>query len=187
MHLAAAYPAYRCSAAGRGSATRAAARESSRMLGRPKRSRPSKQINHDVKAVEYYVRRRVARRREEATLELVHFACTSEDINNLSHALMLASGAHEVLVENARDARQRAHGARPQIRGSADARAYPRSAGNSHDPRQGNGQRRCRLRRALQALEGVAILGKWNGAVGNFNAHVAAVPELDWPTSAAGS
>ena len=97
-------------------------------------------INHDVKAVEYYVREELQRRRRRrpATLELVHFACTSEDINNLSYALHARRGARQLLQETLAQARiGGAEAARAALRRLADAGAHPRPAGQPHHPRQG--------------------------------------------------
>jgi adenylosuccinate lyase len=138
-------------------------------------------INHDVKAVEYYVREQLAGAgASEATLELVHFACTSEDINNLSYARLLQR-ARTVLLQ--------VIGAR-----SAELTALAQRYAATAMPARTHGQPAspttlgkelanfaARLRRAEQRWRAVPILGKWNGAVGNFNAHVAALPQLDWP------
>ena len=141
-----------------------------------------RRINHDVKAVEYYVRD--ALRDSGATpaqLELVHFGCTSEDINNISYARLLARARSTQLLP-ALDALLKvlqgfasAHAALPMLARTHGQTASPTTLGkefaNVH----------ARLSRARARLERVEILGKWNGAVGNFNAHVAAFPELDWP------
>jgi len=138
-------------------------------------------INHDVKAVEYYVRMQLAAAgASEASLELVHFGCTSEDINNLSYALLLQA-ARRTLAENL-DARiqelvQFAHR-------YADTAMLARTHGQPASPTtlgKEFANFASRLRRAQQRWTSVAILGKWNGAVGNFNAHLAAVPNADWP------
>ncbi|SFM92389.1 adenylosuccinate lyase [Izhakiella capsodis] len=137
--------------------------------------------NHDVKAVEYFLKEKVAEIPAlQAVSEFIHFACTSEDINNLSHALMLETARREVLIplwsqiiaEVKRLAAEyrdipllcRTHGqpATPSTMGKEMANvAY-------------------RLARQLRQLERVEILGKINGAVGNYNAHIAAYPEVDW-------
>jgi adenylosuccinate lyase len=141
-------------------------------------------INHDVKAVEYYVRDQLAAAGAgAATLELVHFGCTSEDINNLSYARLLHS---------ARETLSAALGART---GELTELAH-RYAGTAM-PARTHGQLAspttlgkeianfaARLRRAQRRWAAVSILGKWNGAVGNFNAHAAALPALDWPAVA---
>jgi len=138
-------------------------------------------INHDVKAVEYYVRQQLsAAGASEATLELVHFGCTSEDINNLSYARMLKS-ARTTLVEALQtridELVEFAHR-------YADVAMLARTHGQPASPTTLGKEFAnvgARLRRALQRWQAVAILGKMNGAVGNFNAHVAAVPDADWP------
>jgi adenylosuccinate lyase len=137
--------------------------------------------NHDVKAVEYYVREQLsAAGASEAVLELVHFGCTSEDINNLSYARILQA-ARTKLLET--------FGARVDeltalAHRYADTAMLARTHGQPASPTtlgKEFANVAARLRRARQRWEAVAILGKWNGAVGNFNAHVAAVPTTDWP------
>jgi adenylosuccinate lyase len=138
-------------------------------------------INHDVKAVEYYVRQQLtAAGASEASLELVHFGCTSEDINNLSYARLLhaarviLSGTLETRVAELVQFAQR----------YADTAMLARTHGQPASPTTLGKEFAnfvARLRRATQRWGAVAILGKWNGAVGNFNAHVAAVPTGDWP------
>ncbi len=143
-------------------------------------------INHDVKAVEYYVREQLAAAgAPAATLELVHFGCTSEDINNLSYARLLQEARAlllPVLELAACASSARSRGVTPAL---AMLGAHPRPDRQSHHPRQGARQfRRAPAARSSAAGARVAILGKWNGAVGNFNAHVAALPEVDWPAVA---
>ncbi len=140
-----------------------------------------KRINHDVKAVEYFVRDEIkAAGATAAQLELVHFGCTSEDINNLSYARLLDRARSQQLLP-ALDALLNAianiaatHAMLPMLARTHGQTASPTTLGkefaNIH----------ARLQRARQRLERVEVLGKWNGAVGNFNAHVAAFPELDW-------
>ena len=137
--------------------------------------------NHDVKAVEYYVREVLqAAGASAANLELVHFGCTSEDINNLSYAKLLAA-ARIVLAGTADEliAALAALAARyaelPMLARTHGQPASPTTLGKEL------ANVVARLRRAQQRLASVAILGKWNGAVGNFNAHVAALPQLPWP------
>jgi adenylosuccinate lyase len=139
-------------------------------------------INHDVKAVEYYVRRELAAvGASEATLELVHFGCTSEDINNVSYARMLAN-AREVLTSKLENVTQslaalaHKYAELPMLARTHGQPASPTTLGKEV------ANFVARIRRTQDRLAGVAILGKWNGAVGNFNAHVAAAPDLDWPT-----
>jgi adenylosuccinate lyase len=138
-------------------------------------------INHDVKAVEYYVRQQLsAAGASAATLELVHFGCTSEDINNLSYARMLKSARAtlaEALQTRSDELAEFAHR-------YADVAMLARTHGQPASPTtlgKEFANVTARLRRALQRWQAVAILGKMNGAVGNFNAHVAAVPDADWP------
>ena len=138
-------------------------------------------INHDVKAVEYYVREELkAAGASAATLELVHFGCTSEDINNLSYARLLAAARETLqgtLSARIADLTQLAHR-------YADTPMPSRTHGQPASPTTLG--KECanvaaRLKRAQRRWGAVAILGKWNGAVGNFNAHQAALPGLDWP------
>ncbi len=137
--------------------------------------------NHDVKAVEYYVREQLsAAGASEALLELVHFGCTSEDINNLSYARILQAARGKLL--ETLDARigeltNFAHR-------YADTAMLARTHGQPASPTTLGKELAnftARLHRAQARWRNVAILGKWNGAVGNFNAHVAALPTVDWP------
>lgn len=140
--------------------------------------------NHDVKAVEYFLKQKFSGNSElEAVLEFVHFACTSEDINNLSHALMLQRG-REVLLTEARaitDAiTQLAHdyAADPMLSRTHGQTASPTTVGKEM------ANVVARLRRQIKQIESVELLGKINGAVGNYNAHLSAYPEVDWQTNA---
>jgi adenylosuccinate lyase len=142
-------------------------------------------INHDVKAVEYYVRAELtAAGATAATLELVHFGCTSEDINNLSYACLLKAARGEllaVLEKRTGELIGLAHR-------YADLAMLARTHGQAASPTtlgKEIGNFAARLTRAQQRLSEVRVLGKWNGAVGNFNAHVAAVPGVDWPAVSA--
>jgi adenylosuccinate lyase len=137
--------------------------------------------NHDVKAVEYYVREQLsAAGAGEAALELVHFACTSEDINNLSYARILQAARARLLETfdtRVNELTALAHR-------YADTAMLARTHGQPASPTtlgKEFANVTARLRRARKRWEDVAILGKWNGAVGNFNAHVAALPAVDWP------
>jgi adenylosuccinate lyase len=138
-------------------------------------------INHDVKAVEYYVRDALgAAGASAAQLELVHFGCTSEDINNLSYARLVRAARSAVLVPEL-------HAIGAKLRGMAEAHAelpmLARTHGQSASPTTFGKEMAnvgARVQRALQRLEAVQILAKWNGAVGNFNAHHGARPDLDW-------
>jgi adenylosuccinate lyase len=138
-------------------------------------------INHDVKAVEYYVRQQLAAAgASEAALELVHFGCTSEDINNLSYARLLGAARERLMAvlgerttELAGLARREAD--RPMLARTHGQPASPTTLGKEV------ANFVARLRRGARRLQSVEILGKWNGAVGNFNAHQAALPTVDWP------
>lgn len=138
-------------------------------------------IKHDVKAVEYYVRQELlAAGASEAVLELVHFGCTSEDLNNLSYARLLGAARSILLAAvDALDARltvlARREAATPMLARTHGQAASPTTLGKE------SANFVARLRRARRRWAAVATLGKWNGAVGNFNAHVVAVPSVDWP------
>ena len=138
-------------------------------------------INHDVKAVEYYVRGRLADAgASDATLELVHFGCTSEDINNLSYARILQA-ARRILLATLE---ARIADLSEMAQRYADTAMLARTHGQPASPTTLGKEVAnfiARLRRAQHRWGSVAILGKWNGAVGNFNAHFAAVPNTDWP------
>jgi len=142
-------------------------------------------INHDVKAVEYYVRERLrATGATEAQLEFVHFGCTSEDINNLSYALMLRAARENVLAPGLQALADRL---RLLAHEHADVPMLARTHGQSASPTTVGKEIAnfvARLERQRQEFLAVEILGKFNGAVGNFNAHVLAVPEIDWPAAA---
>lgn len=139
-------------------------------------------INHDVKAVEYFVRERLqAAGATVAQLEFVHFGCTSEDINNVCYALMLKQArdrqlvpAMDALIEQL-CALAHAHAAAPMLARTHGQTASPTTMGKEI------ANVVVRLRRQRDALKEVAILGKFNGAVGNYNAHVSALPKADWP------
>jgi adenylosuccinate lyase len=138
-------------------------------------------INHDVKAVEYYVREQLgAAGASAATLELVHFGCTSEDINNLAYSRMLRH-ARLIMLEslNAAIGELRANAQRyaalPMLARTHGQTASPTTLGKEF------ANVVARLERARRRWLRVELLGKWNGAVGNFNAHVAAMPQVDWP------
>ncbi|MBH1969800.1 adenylosuccinate lyase [Moraxellaceae bacterium AER2_44_116] len=140
--------------------------------------------NHDVKAVEYFLKDKVSALPElQAVNEFIHFACTSEDINNLSHGLMLKAGRDIVLEQmNAvyQAIRQLAHN-------FADMPMLSRTHGQTASPTTlGKEMANVahRLGRQIKQIESVEILGKINGAVGNYNAHYSAYPNLDWQTIA---
>jgi len=140
-----------------------------------------RRTNHDVKAVEYYVREQLADAgAPAAALEFVHFACTSEDINNLSYALMLREARERILlpaisaVADHLAALASRHAALPMLARTHGQPASPTTLGKEA------ANFAARVRRAADSLAHVGILGKFNGAVGNFNAHVAALPSVDW-------
>jgi len=139
--------------------------------------------NHDVKAVEYFIKQKFQESQLPAlleNLEFVHFACTSEDINNLSHALMLASARNEVLLPSLAALSQRVRDMAKSYR--ADA-MLSRTHGQLASPTtMGKEMANVvhRMQRQIDQIKTVPILGKINGAVGNFNAHVSAYPDLDW-------
>ncbi|MFM2287451.1 MAG: hypothetical protein RL684_594 [Pseudomonadota bacterium] len=139
-------------------------------------------INHDVKAVEYYVRECLATAgASPASLELVHFGCTSEDINNLSYARLLARARADILLPGLRQLLDslrgfaHEHAALAMLSRTHGQTASPTTLGKEF------ANVAARMARATTRLEAVTVLGKWNGAVGNFNAHEAALPGLDWP------
>ncbi len=138
--------------------------------------------NHDVKAVEYYLKEQVADNTElNAVSEFIHFACTSEDINNLSHALMLKAGRDQVLLPVANEVldmiNNLAHqyAAIPMMSRTHGQPASPTTLGKEF------ANVVHRMRRQLKQIEAVEMLGKFNGAVGNYNAHLSAYPDSDWP------
>jgi adenylosuccinate lyase len=138
-------------------------------------------INHDVKAVEYYVRQQLAAvGASEAALELVHFGCTSEDINNVSYARLLGEARQRLLAVLG----ERTTELTGLARREADRPMLARTHGQPASPTTLGKEVAnfvARLRRGGRRLKSVEILGKWNGAVGNFNAHQAALPAVDWP------
>lgn len=137
--------------------------------------------NHDVKAVEYYIKQQFAGNNElEAISEYVHFACTSEDINNLSHALMLKQGLEFVMLPEMQEVlaqiKQLAHTFQdqPMLSRTHGQTASPSTMGKEM------ANVAARLERQIKQIEAVELLGKINGAVGNYNAHISAYPEIDW-------
>lgn len=141
--------------------------------------------NHDVKAVEYFIKDKIADFPElHAITEFVHFACTSEDINNLSHALMLREGldhgllpAMDQVVEKLASLAHE-HAEQPMLSRTHGQTASPTTVGKElanvvH-----------RLRRQLKQIRATELLGKINGAVGNYNAHLSAYPQIDWAANA---
>ncbi|MBW8312840.1 MAG: adenylosuccinate lyase [Rhizobium sp.] len=141
--------------------------------------------NHDVKAVEYFIKERLKDDAELGpALEFVHFACTSEDINNLSYALMLSEAYTTVIapktwevVEKLR-AMAHEHAALPMLSRTHGQTASPTTVGKEI------ANVVARLQRQVAVMHGIEFPGKINGAVGNYNAHVVAYPEVDWPALA---
>lgn len=141
--------------------------------------------NHDVKAVEYFLKEKIADNAELlAVSEFIHFACTSEDINNLSYASMLKEGRDEVIgtaIANVIDdikSKALDYAGMPLLSRTHGQTASPSTMGKEF------ANVVARLERQLLQLEDVDILGKINGAVGNYNAHYSAYPNIDWPTFA---
>lgn len=138
--------------------------------------------NHDVKAIEYFIKEQLADSAELLSIsEFVHFACTSEDINNLAHALMLRDGMQQILLP-AMDKIIDALAALAHE--TAGAAMLARTHGQTASPTTMGKEIAntvARLRRQRQGLNVTEYLGKINGAVGNYNAHLLAYPELDWP------
>ena len=137
--------------------------------------------NHDVKAVEYFLKEKFASNEELAAIkEFTHFACTSEDINNLAYALMLRDARSQVLLPaldkliGALATLSRRYGEQPMLARTHGQPASPTTLGKEMAVFA------QRLKRQRDQLAAVAILGKINGAVGNYNAHLAAYPEVDW-------
>ena len=138
--------------------------------------------NHDVKAVEYLIKERLKDDAELGpALEFVHFACTSEDINNLSYALLLTQARQQVLlpkldalIETLRSMAHQ-HAGLPMLSRTHGQTASPTTVGKEL------ANVVARLQRQGEVLAGLPMPGKINGAVGNYNAHVAAYPEIDWP------
>ena len=137
--------------------------------------------NHDMKAVEYYLKERMAERPAlKAVSEFVHFGCTSEDINNLAYALMLREGRDGVLLPMMDRTIERL---RALAHRYADLAMLSRTHGQPASPTTLGKELANivhRLRRQRDQLKAVQILGKMNGAVGNYNAHLAAYPDVDW-------
>ncbi len=137
--------------------------------------------NHDVKAVEYYLKQKLAGTSLAPWSEFIHFACTSEDINNLAHALMLKQGVGEIWLQTAHqtidaiDALAQRYKTTPMLAHTHGQPASPTTVGKemavfSH-----------RLKRQWRQIQAQEYLGKINGAVGNFNAHQIAYPTFNWP------
>jgi len=140
-----------------------------------------RRTNHDVKAIEYWLREKLSGNPETAqALEFIHFACTSEDINNLSHALMLSHSRKEVMLPALQSIIDKLTGIAHQL---ADVPMLCRTHGQTATPSTLGKEMAnvvYRLRRAHARIAAVEVLGKINGAVGNYNAHLSAYPEVDW-------
>ncbi|HJF27913.1 adenylosuccinate lyase [Acinetobacter bohemicus] len=137
--------------------------------------------NHDVKAVEYFLKEQIAHIDELKNAgEFIHFACTSEDINNLSHALMLKNG-REVLINAMQQiidsivALAEQHAEQPMLSRTHGQTASPTTLGKEM------ANVAYRLARQIKQFQNVELLGKINGAVGNYNAHLSAYPDINWP------
>jgi adenylosuccinate lyase len=138
--------------------------------------------NHDVKAVEYWLKEKVADHAElSQAAEFIHFACTSEDINNTSHALMLSRARNDVVVPALKKVLDKlaglavTHADQPMLSRTHGQPASPTTLGKEF------ANVAARLARAIEAIQAVQPLAKLNGATGNYNAHLAAYPEIDWP------
>ncbi|KZZ09764.1 adenylosuccinate lyase, partial [Oleiphilus sp. HI0078] len=145
--------------------------------------------NHDVKAVEYLLKEKFSAAKGdfpelEADSEFVHFACTSEDINNLSHGLMLTNGMQKSVLPSMKEVVNKMeelaleHAEIPMLSRTHGQTASPSTMGKEF------ANVVARLRRQLAQIEKVEILGKINGAVGNYNAHLSAYPDVDWAENA---
>ena len=137
--------------------------------------------NHDVKAVEYFIREQLGDGPEtQKVKDFLHFACTSEDINNIAYGLMLRTARSDVLLPAMRDvltrlkSMAREHAGRTMLSRTHGQTASPTTLGKEM------ANFASRLDRAQRQFQNVEIRGKFNGAVGNFNAHVVAYPEADW-------
>ena len=139
--------------------------------------------NHDVKAVEYFIRERLGDGTDAKSIsDFIHFACTSEDINNVAYALMLRTARDEVLQPQMRDLSAKLRAMTTEY---ADLAMMSRTHGQPASPTTVGKELAnvvARLSDATTQLAAIKVRGKFNGAVGNFNAHVAAYPDVDWPS-----
>jgi adenylosuccinate lyase len=139
--------------------------------------------NHDVKAVEYYIRERIGSGTDAKSIgDFIHFACTSEDINNLAYALMLRTARDDVLQPQMRELAAKLRSMGAEYAGLA---MMSRTHGQAASPTTVGKELAnvvARLADAAQQLAAIEIRGKFNGAVGNFNAHIVAYPDVDWPS-----
>ena len=137
--------------------------------------------NHDVKAVEYFLKEKIAGNDElETVSEFIHFACTSEDINNLSYALMLREGRNQVMLDQMDEIIQVFERMAKEL---AEVPMLSRTHGQPASPTTVGKELAnvaYRLHRQRKQVADVEILGKINGAVGNYNAHLSAYPDIDW-------
>ena len=140
-----------------------------------------KTTNHDVKAVEYFIKENLEQKEHlKPLLEFIHFACTSEDINNLAYSLMLKDGRELVLLPVMQEISNRiatmasSYSDQPMLSRTHGQPATPTSVGKEF------ANVVYRLRRQIKCVTECEILGKMNGAVGNFNAHIVAYPDIDW-------
>ncbi len=138
--------------------------------------------NHDVKAVEYFLKEKITGNEElEAVSEFIHFACTSEDINNLAYALMLREGRNQSLLPLMDDVIRalvdmaHRYAGQPMLSRTHGQTASPTTIGKEI------ANVAARLQRQREQFAGIPVLGKMNGAVGNYNAHLIAYPDVDWP------
>jgi len=138
--------------------------------------------NHDVKAVEYFLKEKIqGNAMLEASNEFLHFACTSEDINNLSHGLMLKAGRDDVLLPamdeiiDTLSKQAQEYASQPMLSRTHGQTASPTTVGKEL------ANVVYRLRKQRDQVANIEIVGKANGAVGNYNAHISAYPEIDWP------
>ena len=139
------------------------------------------ETNHDVKALEYWIKKKLNKNEEVMRVgEFIHFACTSEDINNLSHALMCRHARDEVMLPALDQVVSRL---RELAHRYAEVPMMSRTHGQPATPTTMGKELAnvvYRLERARSRIAGVSLLGKINGAVGNYNAHLAAYPDFDW-------
>lgn len=141
-----------------------------------------KTTNHDVKAVEYFLKEKFQQHPQlEGSTEFIHFGCTSEDINNLSYGLMLQEG-NQILSDALSEVLQKIQA---MARDFASTPMLSRTHGQTASPTTVGKEMAnvaARLARQATALKSQEMFGKMNGAVGNYNAHIAAYPEVDWPS-----
>ncbi len=141
--------------------------------------------NHDVKAVEYFIKEKLEANTELAAMsEFVHFACTSEDINNLSHGLMLKTALSEVVLPSMEEVLTSVRSLALDL---AEQPMLSRTHGQTASPSTMGKEMAnvaARLQRQLEQIKSIPMLGKINGAVGNYNAHMVAYPNVDWQAHA---